>query len=748
MMQALAKTPREMKILSEVATFQSEGRLLQELGERLVSKPEVALVELIKNAFDADSSYCTVSYDNQDSTISVSDDGNGMTEDDFKNKWMRVASSSKSLKTISPRFRRKVTGEKGIGRFAVRFLGKSLSLETVANDQERNCTTKLRAFFDWEKVDQATDLAKVKIAYELWEVPKDTQTGTILAINSLRISAAEIESEEIRTKVLRTVSPFGGLDRGRFPVLGAKTNVDPGFNVNLPNDEADRPNLGNLSSYVLDNHAGRVSIDLDGRDLTITASVPGWKKGTRKIVRDNFKHNIRSGFVADIRYFPQRPGTFQAKGIDGKSAWKWVRENAGVAIIDYGLRIKPFGEEEDDWLSQDRDSASNYRKWRSKLMSEEFDQPDSDPSTNPMLYLPQKRQVVGAVFLESSPKGTVGLIPSADREGYLANEAFDTVVDIVRAGIELLALVDKKNQQRLEIIEADKIGKAAQAGFKAAITRIQSSPTLAPEDKARIVTEYKRLSENLTEAKEYARKAAFNLEAMSLLGVVAGFMTHESRRIMRLLDNAVGTLQNAVKKGLKFETDLEELQASRDEFKRHLDYTSTFINNVNGGMSETIFKVKPQIEDIVSKFYHFAHSRNIEVKVVANDDCKSPKISVGIYTGVILNLYTNAIKAVIARQQKSGSGRIEIRAWNEKDHHIVEVVDNGVGIPEEIKERIWDPLFTTTSSSYNPLGSGMGLGLSLVKRLIEEIEGKIFLVTPPQGFNTCFEIRYPLNTKK
>jgi signal transduction histidine kinase len=165
-------------------------------------------------------------------------------------------------------------------------------------------------------------------------------------------------------------------------------------------------------------------------------------------------------------------------------------------------------------------------------------------------------------------------------------------------------------------------------------------------------------------------------------------------------------------------------------------------------MSETVFKVKPQIEDIVSKFYHFAHSRSIDVKVVVNDDCKSPKISVGIYTGVILNLYTNAIKAVIARQQKSGSGRIEIRAWNEKDQHIVEVVDNGVGIPEEIKERIWDPLFTTTSSSYNPLGSGMGLGLSLVKRLIEEIEGKILLIPPPEGFNTCFEIRYPLNPKK
>lgn len=747
-MKAIAKIPLEKKLLSDNATFQSEGRLLQELGERLVSKPEVALVELIKNAFDADSSFCTVSYDNDTPTISVSDDGVGMTEMDFKNKWMRIANSSKSIKTVSDGFKRKVTGEKGIGRFAVRFLGKALTLDSVAHDETRGCTTRLHAFFDWEKVDQTTDLGKVKIPYELWEVPKNTRTGTTLAINSLRISAAEIEGEEIRTKVLRTVSPFGGLDRGRFRALGAKTKVDPGFTVNLPNDNNGTPQPSNLSTYVLDNHAGRVTINLEGKDLVISASVPGWEKGTQKIVRDNFKHNIRGGFVADIRYFPQRPGTFQAKGIDGKSAWKWVRDNAGVAIIDHGLRIKPFGEEEDDWLSQDRDSASNYRKWRSKLMVENYEQPDSDPSTNPMLYLPQKRQVVGAVFLESSPRGLVGLIPSADREGYLANEAFETLYDIVRAGIELLALVDKKNQQRLEIIEADKIGKAAQAGFKAAITRIQSSPTLAPEDKARIVTEYQRLSENLTEAKEYARKAAFNLEAMSLLGVVAGFMTHESRRIMRLLENAVVTLKKAVKRGLNFEAELSELETSRDEFKRHLDYTSTFINNVNGGLTETVFKVKPQIEDIVGKFRHFAATRHIDIKVVANDDCKSPRISVGIYTGVILNLYTNAIKAVIARQQSGGTGKIEIRAWNEKDQHIVEVVDNGVGIPEEIKERIWDPLFTTTSSSYNPLGSGMGLGLSLVKRLIDEIQGKILLIPPPEGFTTCFEIRYPLNTKK
>ena len=183
-MKAIAKIPLEKKLLSDNATFQSEGRLLQELGERLVSKPEVALVELIKNAFDADSSFCTVSYDNDNPTITVSDDGIGMTEQDFKNKWMRIANSSKSIKTVSDGFKRKVTGEKGIGRFAVRFLGKSLALDSVAHDETRGCTTRLHAYFDWEKVDQTNDLGKVKIPYELWEVPKNPLVGRISLANT------------------------------------------------------------------------------------------------------------------------------------------------------------------------------------------------------------------------------------------------------------------------------------------------------------------------------------------------------------------------------------------------------------------------------------------------------------------------------------------------------------------------------------------------------------------------------------
>ena len=81
------------------------------------------------------------------------------------------------------------------------------------------------------------------------------------------------------------------------------------------------------------------------------------------------------------------------------------------------------------------------------------------------------------------------------------------------------------------------------------------------------------------------------------------------------------------------------------------------------------------------------------------------------------------------------------RAWNEKKTHVVEIADNGIGIPPEMRKRIWDPLYTTTSDVGNPLGSGMGLGLTLVKQVVGELGGSIALLpNPPAGFTTCFRV--------
>ena len=62
--------------------------MLRELGERLVKQPEVAIVELIKNAYDANATQCTIHYDPQQ-RILVEDDGDGITFDRFRDSWMQ-----------------------------------------------------------------------------------------------------------------------------------------------------------------------------------------------------------------------------------------------------------------------------------------------------------------------------------------------------------------------------------------------------------------------------------------------------------------------------------------------------------------------------------------------------------------------------------------------------------------------------------------------------------------------------------
>ena len=91
--------------------FDVEVRLLQELGERLVASADVALLELVKNASDAEASFCKLELTQHRElpALVVKDDGNGMSADDFRERWMRIATCSKRCPK-TPRYQRAVTG--------------------------------------------------------------------------------------------------------------------------------------------------------------------------------------------------------------------------------------------------------------------------------------------------------------------------------------------------------------------------------------------------------------------------------------------------------------------------------------------------------------------------------------------------------------------------------------------------------------------------------------------------------------
>ncbi|HLX70179.1 MAG TPA: HAMP domain-containing sensor histidine kinase, partial [Verrucomicrobiae bacterium] len=228
-----------------------------------------------------------------------------------------------------------------------------------------------------------------------------------------------------------------------------------------------------------------------------------------------------------------------------------------------------------------------------------------------------------------------------------------------------------------------------------------------------------------------------------LLGVVAGFMTHESKAIVDELEQASRQLHALSKKHPGLASEAEKLDQRLENFQGYLAYARMFVKNVRAPKEQPL-SAAGQVRYVMKQFENFRAERGIEVTNEISSDVMTPDLPVTVYSGVLLNLYTNALKAVTAAQSSIREPRITFRAWNEKTKHVIEIADNGIGIPPELRKRIWEPLYTTTSDIGNPLGSGMGLGLTLVKQVISEIGGSISLVPdPPPGFTTCFRVQFP-----
>jgi signal transduction histidine kinase len=727
--------------------FHTEGRLLQELGERLVASPEVALVELIKNAYDADGTSCEVRL--AEKTLRIVDDGHGMTFDEFVGKWMRIATASKVGERVSRKYKRQLTGAKGIGRFAVRYLGEHLTLITIADDPKRRYKTRLTASFDWPEIDKLSDLEEAKVDYTLERIDPAEATGTVLEIQELSTSTDFTSKSSLRSDVLRIVTPLQGLESGRFKRTQSDSEKDPGFRVGLPGDVAREHGEVDLASLVLANYWAKLNIELSGRDLTFDV----WFASSKapKTLEIKVPHSISAGFVADIRFFPRRKGVFRGKGINGQAAWTWVRENHGVAVVDHGFRVVPYGYRFDDWLHLDSDSTHNERDWRTKIARERFGIPQAvrqRPADNPALYLPTNFQLVGAVFVESKPasasNSAIDLTPSMDREGFLKNKAFEELVEFVRAGIEFLAHQDKRELDRIEAKEARVATESAKEDVRKAIQFIQQSPTLVARDKARITKAYRALADRIEEVEEYDVRARRSLMTMSLLGVVAGFMTHETKSLVFEMEKAVKMISSLAKKHASLAHVATELEQSLGSFKDQLQYSQMFLEGVRRDESVAL-PAAGQIRHVLKRFGGFAKDHGVEVTSECASDLQTPPLSPAVYSGVLLNLYTNALKAVLGASASIRDPKVSIRAWNDGRVHCLEVADNGVGVPPDLRKRIWEPLYTTTSDTGNPLGSGMGLGLTLIKEVVEQAGGKVQLLeTPPPGYQTCFRVEFPL----
>lgn len=738
--------------------FTTDSALLSELGERLVAEPSIALTELIKNTYDADSSECTIMID--DKEIIIEDFGTGMSNNDFANKWMRIATSNKQQDIYSKKYKRLMTGSKGIGRFSARFLGDILEVESITEQKEG--FFKLEVSFDWDMIDTTKDISEIEIAYKYYKLNNlpDIRTGTKLTIKSLKYSRDDLNSKEIKTEILKVVSPHRALipkDK-YFTDNSSKNNItDPGFEVTLMGLEEEEE-IQDLSQEVLDFYEVRATVTIENDEIKVEVfnfSIDN-NYENKSVFQEiyPFKNSIGCKVYADIRYFPRRKDMFAGLSVNGQKAYQWVKDNRGVSIYDKMFRIAPYGNEDDDWLYLDADNARSRRDWRSTLSQEFFAIPEeikNSTKETPALYLPKTTQVIGAVFVKTdstNPDHNV-LSQSMDRSGFLDNNGFKDFVNGIRFGLELIAIIDKEEQLKREDYEVKQHKEKVRNEIVKVIDEVKASTTLTKEDKNRIIKSYQHFSENINEIEEYERKAKENIEIMGLLGTVAGFMTHEYESTIFELQRAVDSIEKYDKAPDELKEIAKKLQKSIDKFNGYISYTNLFIRNINSTAIQTKpFKVKSAVKYVVSTFKDFRKERDINVDINDIDDSLlSPQMQVSIFHGIIHNLYTNALKALISSD--TNDRQIKITAFNISDWQIINVSDNGHGIPEAVKNRIWDPLFTTTSTKNNPLGSGMGLGLPLLKKVVEALKGKIFLPEKAEkGFTTTFTVMLPIKKGK
>lgn len=196
--------------------FRVSAELKNILGRDLITSPDIAILELVKNSYDAHATKVEITFDKD--YLCIADNGKGMTKDDLINKWLFVAYSAKSDgtedKSYRSKFKRHYAGAKGIGRMSCDRLARNLTLTTCS--AEENKTEVLHVDWSVFEIDKQKEFDTVNIPHEtiddLPKFPLDSSTGTILEFTGLHIPWNREDIKRLKKSLEKMINPFSGTD--------------------------------------------------------------------------------------------------------------------------------------------------------------------------------------------------------------------------------------------------------------------------------------------------------------------------------------------------------------------------------------------------------------------------------------------------------------------------------------------------------------------------------------------------------
>lgn len=743
------------------------------LGSELITDDEVAIFELVKNSFDANAKNVQVVFESD--AISIIDDGDGMSAQDIRHKWLFVAYSSKRV-TEGANYRediakrRHYAGSKGIGRFSSDRLGNKTVLQTRPRKPTGGPVNILTV--DWSLFDKnhLEQFQKIGIEYteELsFEMPlrsEKIRNGTIITISEMKSEWTRDRILKLKSALAKLINPFGSSADGFTITMIAPDETEADESIEAKhesNGEEVPPNavvngeVGNFIFTTLKEKTTFLEVRLSKNGKKIESSLTDRGELIYRILEPNpYPLLIDSQFECQLYFLNTSAKQTFARRMGVPSV-----QFGSIFLFRNGFRVFPIGEEGDDWFRIDRRKQQGYARFlgtRDVIGRIEVSGPQSlfqeSSSRNTGLITTEAVRQLQKCFIENCLKRLeryivpVTYADKADRNTDDISRLL-TGPGMARVSSAVAKLVDSDDIELIEyshklidiIDEKSEQFESSLASLRAIAERTQDKKLY------RRVEQAEKRFEQLKRAEEEARRRADEERAAKEAAEARAEASEEElqeERERNLFLQSISSLDTdtilnlhhqitiyAVDIQLQLQNFIADIASQKTVSKsevinaleriillnRKVMGVSKFATKANFRLKSG--EIEADLGDYIREYIEGIASDFVQGKVhleVSTDSKPFKRTIHPIEIAVVIdNLISNARKALATNMH------FEITRPN-KDVLQILVTDDGQGLSKSIRntERIFEKGYTKTID-------GSGLGLYHVRQVLGEMDGTI-----------------------
>jgi signal transduction histidine kinase len=668
---------------SDDLTFRVKPRLLTLLGDQLIRDANLAVFELVKNAYDADATKCVVILENPESRqtarITVQDNGSGMDEATLRNVWMVIATDFRAEQrrqdVRSKKYHRYPLGEKGLGRLSIHKLGHMITLITRVSGGE-----ELVLVFDWDAIESAQNLdsAVVRLTRRAPQTFTGKAHGTKIEVTKLRETWKRGEARRLHRAVNSLCSPFKGPTD--FEVQLIISGPDDWLSNMFTSEDA-----ASCALYQVQGHfeGGKgnfrytftpppgYSKQLTARKTPSIQFSLEKKQGRQTVPIDLSEHEI--GKVEfEFLLFDRDPAVIRAVTQDLKGLKDYLDENGGIRIYRDGIRVYDFGEPGNDWLNLDLRRVNT---------------PTARTSNN---------QILGTLRLNATESRD--LREKTNREGFIESDAFAVFRDAVISVLTQVEAEKSKDQRKLR----EALGKGTGKKVFEKLTEIRDIL-----ERKGILAEFEPALKTAEREMEMYRDQLLHA---AVPGLTIGMMLHGAEKI---LDELRAATQKDVSNA--------RVRELVDRLYRAMRPVTNLLKNPTPGktsasalIKEAIFSAEIRLQRHKVKLINGLEENDLDFPVQGSKQ---------MLVASITNLIDNSIHWLESRDPKQKYLYIGTSDDLEGGKAIV-VGDNGPGFGRDDPEDLVSAFFTRRVG-------GMGLGLYIASEVMRVNGGR--LLFPADG---------------